>query len=95
MSNDKTKTEKFVLIDTNIYISFCFYDLDIENNGVLDELKRLLTANKFKLFLPEVVKIEFEKRFNEKIQILEDDFSKLIENTMNSFFKFFYFFNSL
>jgi hypothetical protein len=59
------KKEKYVLLDSNIYIHLCFADLDLEGD-LLDKLKKMLDKDKFKLLLPEVVQIEFDKRFNEK-----------------------------
>ena len=71
--------EKFVLIDSNIYLHFCFVDLEIDNADVLEKLIKLLNADKFKLLLPEVVELEFERRFNEKIELINKEADSLIE----------------
>ncbi|KKU48370.1 MAG: hypothetical protein A3G52_00995 [Candidatus Taylorbacteria bacterium RIFCSPLOWO2_12_FULL_43_20] len=78
------KTEKFVLIDSNIYISLCFFDLDITNVGVLEKLGELLDQKKFYLLLPEVVELEFERKFNEKISFIETAIKQLIETINKS-----------
>lgn len=59
--------DKYVLIDSNIYIDLCFIDIDITDSRVLEELENLLNKRKFFLLLPEVVLLEFEKKFNKKI----------------------------
>lgn len=78
------KKEKFVLLDSNIYIHLCFVDLEIENIDVLEKLKRLLNSKKFILLLPEVIELEFEKRFKEKIDLVKEEMDGLIEKIQTS-----------
>ena len=54
--------KKYILLDTNIYVHFCFFDLDLEDGiKTIESLKRILDRNEAILLLPEVVELEFEK----------------------------------
>ncbi len=72
------KKEKFVLIDSNIYIHLCFLDLEFNSDDVLEKINKLLNANKFKLLLPEIIELEFERKFNEKIELINNEANDLV-----------------
>ncbi|MEK7607257.1 MAG: PIN domain-containing protein [Patescibacteria group bacterium] len=72
--------KKFILLDTNIYLHFCFLDLNLESgNETIEELKKSLDRKNGVLLLPEVVELEFEKRFRAKKHDFENYFNKLSE----------------
>ena len=60
------KKKKYVLIDTDRYIDICFLDLEKNSRETLIKLEKLLNKSKFILLLPEVVELEFQRRFEEK-----------------------------
>jgi hypothetical protein len=64
--------EKYLLIDTNIYVQCCALELiEGDDINVLKELHTLLNKNKLKLLLPEIVQLELYKVLDNKMRDLE------------------------
>src|SRR5581483_8945344 len=71
--------QKFILVDTNIFIQQLetgFKDLDYDLKPV-KKLLNLLNNNKAKLLLPEIVRLEYKRIFNEKKKELSSEFDKI------------------
>ena len=77
------KKKKYVLIDTDRYIDICFLDLEKNSRETLIKLEKLLNKSKFILLLPEVVELEFQRRFEEKVSAIESAFTGLRLNINN------------
>lgn len=64
--------EKYLLIDTNIYVQCCALELiEGDDINVLKKLHTLLDQNKLKLLLPEIVQLELYKVLDNKMEDLE------------------------
>lgn len=64
--------EKYLLIDTNIYVQCCARELvEGDDIDVLKELHKLLDKNKLKLLLPKIVELELEKVLDNKMEDLK------------------------
>jgi hypothetical protein len=67
MSKTKSKSiNNYLCVDTCIFLQCCFLENDGDDLIVLNKLHQLLNTNKVQLLLPEVIKLEFYKRFKTK-----------------------------
>jgi hypothetical protein len=74
------KIRKIVFVDTNIFVSCIFEEMEGLNLGFLDKIKKLLNKNKIILVLPEVIKNEIENELKMGFYNLENGIeSKLSE----------------
>lgn len=63
--------EKYLCVDTNIFIQCCLLELQTGDDiGAVSKLLELLENNSLKLLLPEVISIEFKRKIQEKTQRL-------------------------
>ena len=72
--------DKYLCIDTNIFIQCCLLEEEGDDIGALDKLMELLEGGSVKLLLPEVVLLEFYKRLSEKTDVMQ----KQIDNHKKS-----------
>ena len=70
------QSTKYLCVDTNIFIQCCLLEIDGDDLGVLNNLHKLLNEGKVKLLLPEVIRLEFYRVLDEKINSLVNQIGK-------------------
>lgn len=71
--------EKYLSIDTNIFIQCCLLEEEGDDIGALNKLQELLDNNSTKLLLPEVVELEFYKKLTHKTSVIQKQIDKYKE----------------
>lgn len=70
---------KYLCIDTNIFIQCCLLEQEGDDIGALNKLSDLLNQGTIQLLLPEVVEIEFFRRLADKTVVMQRQIDKLKE----------------
>jgi predicted nucleic-acid-binding protein len=76
---------KYFFIDTNNFISCALLEEVSHSPETIDKLISILESNKIKLFLPEIVEIEFFREVETNYSMIEEAVNKLIDNLTKNF----------
>ncbi len=68
---------KYICLDTNIYLNAVFDRHQNQYTEILNAIIELLDDNKIKVVLPEIIKIEFLRHYNEEILKMKRNISEI------------------
>ncbi len=68
---------KYICLDTNIYLDAVFDRHQNQYTEILNAIRELLDDNKIKVILPEIIKFEFLRHYNEEILIMKRNISEI------------------
>lgn len=73
----------YVLLDTNIIIDMVVDRRNQINNKLLNKFLKLLDFDEIKLVVPEIIKTETYRHFNEEINNVGKQIEKVLDNIGN------------